>query len=77
MNNAALAAGASVIFPLNNSLLTFSDVVYATPIASNNYTADVINTSGGLCVIRVTNITGGSLSEPVVINFVILKGAIA
>jgi hypothetical protein len=75
MNNAALAAGASVAFNLNNSLLATSDGLVVCPAGISNYRVEVAAISAGVAQIRVTNITAGSLSEALVINFAIIKGA--
>jgi hypothetical protein len=80
MNNAALAAGASVSFQVNNSLIsgtqenvlvTISDDV--TTIGS--YRTQVTQIRAGSFYIILTNITGSSQSNAVVLNFAILKGA--
>ena len=79
MNAAALAAGASVQFNLNNTLINgvAGDIVLAsqyTNIDSSKY--EVWAAAGaGVAQINVRNRTGGSLSEALVINFAILKGA--
>lgn len=78
MNNAALGAGALVSFVLTNSAYTTSDTVIAhvsTGGSSASYRAGVLNTGSGAIRLYLENITGGSLSEAVVINFAIIKGA--
>lgn len=80
MNNAALAAGASVIFGLNNSLLgAYDSLLVQSNFGTNSqgYVAQVTYSGTGLAYIRVTNITGGSLSEAVTLTFAIIKGATA
>lgn len=81
MNNAALAANTAVTFIVNNSLATASDVVIINLVggvtSSANYRVENENINAGLFRIRVTNISAGSLSEAVVINFAIIKGAAA
>jgi hypothetical protein len=74
----ALAAGASVTFQHSNTLVTFNDTVVAN-VAFNslNYRLDVIVPAAGAIFYRLTNVSGGSLSEAVGINFAIIKGAIA
>jgi hypothetical protein len=78
MNNAALAAATSVTFTLNNSLLTAQDTLIVnhstTGGTSGAYLVATLTVGAGTVVIRVTNITGGSLSEAAVINFAIIKG---
>lgn len=79
MNNAALAAGASVTFSFTNSLMTATDNMIATHSTaggtSGAYAIQAITAGAGAANIRVTNISGGSLSEALVINFAIIKGA--
>lgn len=81
MNAAALAAGATVTFQVNNSLITTADTVLLTcpfiTIGPNNYRVEVSFSSNGSFNIRVTNISVGSLSEALVINFALIKGATA
>lgn len=75
MNNAALAAGASVSFVLNNSLIGPQDCVIVNPAGNNSYRAEVAAIASGNVTIRVTNTTGGSLSDALLLNFAIIKGA--
>ena len=82
MNTAALAASTSVSFTLNNSLLAAADLVIAniygpSVVDSNAYRLEVRHVAAGACVFRLTNISAGSLSEAVFINFTIIKGAVA
>lgn len=81
MNAAALAAGATVTFQVNNSLITTADTVLLTcpfiTVGPNNYRVEVSFSSNGSFNIRVTNISVGSLSEALVINFALIKGATA
>ncbi len=80
MNNAALGAGASVNFQLSNSLLAASDSIVVQPsfgANSQTYTAQATFCGSGAAYIRVTNTSGGSLSEAVTLNFAIIKGATA
>lgn len=76
MNNGALAAGASVAFPLNNTLLAANDMLYVeTDINSTAYQVKVYRTNAGIASIQVTNTSAGSLSDALVIKFAIIKGA--
>lgn len=75
MNNAALAAGATVGFNVNNSVFSVSDTVIVTPSANGNYRVVIQSSNAGIFTISVTNTTGGSLSEALVLNFAIIKGA--
>ncbi len=76
MNNAALAAGASVTFQLNDILITNADCLAVTlrdDFSPANYSVRAsVGTGGGR--ISITNISGVSLSEAVVLNFEIVKG---
>ena len=75
MNNAALGGGAFVAFNFNNSLLSAADGVLLSASTNSNYRVEVAAVSSGVVQIRVTNISTGSLSEALVINFAIIKGA--
>lgn len=79
MNAAALAAGASVTFTLNNSKITTSDIVMvmqSTGAATwGSYQVWAAGAGSGMVGITVKNVTGGSLSEAIVVNFAIIKGA--
>jgi hypothetical protein len=78
MNNAALANGAIISFTLTNSLLSAKDVIIvnvAGGLATNGtYTSFVSNVSAGTAVISLYNISAGSLSEAVVLNYAIIHG---
>jgi len=79
MNNAALAAGASALFALNNSIFSDTDSIIVqldNSIASpNNYSVKAYSAASGIIGIILTNNTGGSLSDAVGIRFSIIKGA--
>ena len=80
MNNAALASLATASFTLNNSLLAATDGITLTVkggTTSGAYQVWADTMSPGACNIWVKNLTGGSLSEAIVINFQINKGAAA
>ena len=79
MHNASLAAGAAVGFTLNNSLIDsfhsvgIEQVTSHTPAAYNVW----VDSKGvGAAFIVVKNISGAPLSEPIVLSFSIIKGAI-
>ena len=76
MNNAALAATTNVAFTLNNSTLSAKDVVLVNvaggAAATDSYNCWVSGHATGSCTIVLRNITGGSLSEAVVLNFAII-----
>ena len=80
MNNASLATATNATFTLNNSMISANDTVIltisggqATP-GSYNAFANALDT--GTVSITLRNISGGSLSEAVVINFCVIHGAV-
>jgi hypothetical protein len=77
MHNAALASGTTVQFLLSNTLIGLNDTVILTQnetISGANY--NVWGSVGtAYCRIMVRNISGGSLSEAIVINFAVIKAA--
>lgn len=81
MNNAALAGGAVVSFILTNSAIAQTDVVNAQHGSAGTAGAYrvAVKSSGsaGSVIIEVTNTTGGSLSEAIVINFAVFKAVAA
>lgn len=75
MNGAALANATNVTFTLNNSTITAKDVVILSVAAgatAGAYNCWVSGKGTGTCSITVRNISGGSLSEAIVINFAII-----
>jgi predicted ThiF/HesA family dinucleotide-utilizing enzyme len=79
MNNASLTTATNATFTLNNSLISANDTVIltisggqATP-GSYNVFANALN--AGSVSITLRNISGGTLSEAVVINYAIIHGA--
>ena len=75
MNNAALLGTTAVVFRLNDSLIASVDTVIYAASGNGNYEITTHAIFAGAVDIRVTNATVGSLSEALVINFSILKGA--
>lgn len=76
MNGAALGAGASETFLVNNSVVASTDtVILASPAFGLSYRIECSTVGAGLFYIRITNVTGGSLSEAVAINFTVISGA--
>lgn len=75
MNNAALAAGTEVVFTFNNSVIASTDTLIANPVSFSNYRVRATIASAGVAEIGVTNVSGGSLSQAVPINFTVIKGA--
>ena len=78
MHSAALAAGASVQFQLNNTLIGVNDNIIVNPVwdavAGFNYSVKV-TVAAGAAVIKVTNDSAGSRSEALILNFALIKGA--
>jgi hypothetical protein len=75
MNDAALANVTNVTFTLTNSAITSKDVVILSVAAgatAGGYNCWVSSKGTGTCTITVRNISGGSLSEAVVINFAVI-----
>ena len=80
MNNASLATATNATFTLNNSSISANDTVIltisggqATP-GSYNVFANALAT--GSVSITLRNISGGPLSEAIVINFCVIHGAV-
>ncbi|MES2135446.1 MAG: hypothetical protein V4502_00110 [Pseudomonadota bacterium] len=79
MNNAALAAGTTVTFTLTNSAIAANDILLLNHISGGTAGAYTLNaqSAAGSASINVRNVTTGSLSEPVVISYAVIKGATA
>jgi hypothetical protein len=80
MNNAALAAGATVNFQFNNSVIGANDTIFVQKSGGGTDGAYNIWTNAGgvgACIISVKNISAGSLSEALVIKFDVFRGASA
>lgn len=80
MTSATLAANSTVSFPFYNSVISSTDTVIVNVFLVGattgvNYRVGATNFYNGRCDIFLTNITAGSLSETVTLNFAIIKGA--
>jgi hypothetical protein len=77
MNNASLATVTNVTFTLTNSTLSAKDVLLlnVTNGTSGAYNAFVSSMAAGSATITLRNISAGSLSEAVVLNFAIIHCA--
>ena len=78
MNAAALADGAEVTFQVNNDRVAATDVVvvnHGSGGTAGAYWLVVSTVAAGSFKVTVGNLSGGSLSQAIVINFVLLKGA--
>ena len=74
MNNASLATVTNVTFTLTNSTISAKDVLIlnVTNGTSGAYNCWVSSMAAGSATITLRNISGGSLSEAVVLNFAII-----
>lgn len=77
MHAAALATVTNVTFTLTNSAIAATDVMVVSiksgAATAGTYQAWVTATAAGSCTITVRNISGGSLSEALVLNFALNK----
>jgi predicted ThiF/HesA family dinucleotide-utilizing enzyme len=78
MNNASLATSTNATFVLNNSTISANDAVILTisggQTTPGSYNVFANSLSAGQVSITLRNISGGSLSEAVVINYAIIHG---
>jgi len=75
MNNAALASVTNVTFTLNNTLISTNDVLILNVgggATAGAYNCWVSGLSAGSVSITLRNISGGSLSEAVVLNYALV-----
>lgn len=78
MNGAALAGNTAVTFTLNNNLVSSNDVLVVNVSAGGTagaYTTYISSMTAGSAAVTLRNLTGGSLSEAVVINFALIHCA--
>jgi hypothetical protein len=74
-NDAALANATNVSFTLTNSTITAKDIVVLSVAAgatAGAYNCWISGKSTGSCTITLRNLSGGSLSEAVVINYAVI-----
>ena len=75
MNAAALAGNTAVSFTLNNNLISANDLIVLNVSGGGTneaYTTYVSNMTTGSAVVTLRNLTAGSLSEAVILNFAII-----
>jgi hypothetical protein len=75
MNNAELANVTNVTFTLTNSTISAKDVVVlsvASGATAGAYNCWISGKGVGTCTITLRNLSGGALSEAVVINFAVI-----
>lgn len=80
LNNSALADATVASFTLTNSVIAATDVVLASiksGATAGAYTLLVDEVSAGSARFSLKNISGGSLSEALLINFVVIKSVAA
>lgn len=80
MAGAALAASTSIAFTLTNSTIAATDAVVVNIASAGTASAYVVQVdaiAAGSCRIHVRNVSAGSLSEALVLNFAVLKSVIA
>jgi len=79
MNAAALAADTTVSFTLTNSTIAATDVLVLNHVSGGTAGSYLLNAqaAAGSASINVRNITGGSLSQAIVIGFAVIKAVIA
>jgi hypothetical protein len=79
MNNASLATATNATFTLNNSFISANDTVILTisggQATPGSYNVFANSLSVGSVSITLRNISGGSLSEAIVINFALIHCA--
>ena len=75
LNNAALTADTTVSFTLTNTVIEAGDVLVLNHISGGTAGSYLLNaqSAAGSASINVRNITTGSLSEAIVIAFVVIK----
>ena len=76
MNNASLATATNATFTLNNSLISANDTVILTisggQTTPGSYNVFANSLAAGSVSITLRNISGGSLSEAIAINFALI-----
>lgn len=79
MNNASLATATNATFTLNNSFISANDTVILTisggQATPGSYNVFANSLTAGAVSITLRNISGGPLSEAIVVNFAIIHCA--
>jgi hypothetical protein len=78
MHNAALADATTVSFTLTNSQIEATDLIVVNHVSAGTGGAYVVSANtlaAGSARISVRNLSGGSLSEAIVLGFVVIKSA--
>jgi hypothetical protein len=79
MNNAALAGNTAVTFTLTNSTISGNDAIIVNVSGGGTaaaYTTYISSMTTGSADITLRNLTAGSLSEAVIINYSIIHGVV-
>jgi hypothetical protein len=78
MDAAALTASTTVSFTLTNTIIEANDVLILNHVSGGTAGAYTLNAqvSAGTASINVRNVTLGSLSEAIVIQFIVINGAV-
>ena len=79
LNNAALASDTTVSFTLTNTVIEAGDILIMNHISGGTAGSYLLNaqSAAGTASVNVRNITGGSLSEAIVIAFAVIKAVTA
>jgi catabolite regulation protein CreA len=80
MDDAELAAGAEVTFTVTNSEVAAANVVlvnHGSAGTGGAYLVQANTIAAGSFKITVSNVSAGALSEAIVLNFAVIKGAAA
>jgi hypothetical protein len=79
MNNAALAAATTVSFVVTNSNVAATDSIILNLVSgqatNGTYSYWIEKVAAGSFTVTVENRSAGSLSEALVLNFAVIKGA--
>jgi hypothetical protein len=75
MNGAALAANTTVSFVLTNTSIAATDQINLAHQSAGTAGAYMLNAqaAAGSATVNVRNVTAGSLSEAIVLSFVVIK----
>ena len=79
MINAALAGNTAVSFTLTNNIISANDAIIVNVSGGGTagaYTTYISSMTSGSAVVTLRNLTAGSLSEAVVLNFAVLHCAV-
>jgi hypothetical protein len=75
-----LGAAAETSFTLTNSTIAATDVVYvciASGATAGAYNVQVDAVAAGSCQISISNLSAGTLSQALILNFVVIKAVAA